>query len=436
MTRLALGLAAVLTGLCAGAAAHAQSRDTIRIVGSSTVFPFSTAVAEQFGAKTEFPTPVVESTGTGGGMKLFCDGLGLEHPDVTNASRRIKPSEFERCLARGVTEIVEIKIGYDGIVFANAEEAPDFALTKEQIYLALARQVPMAGDDCTLIDNPYEAWSDIDPSLPPFPIEVFGPPTTSGTRDAFLEIAMEGGAERLPCLAQLAALTPEAGETAAAYLARVQEAAPSFTRDDVTAGDALVAGADLFRRIAHTLRDDGAWIDAGENDNAIVNTLVKTPTAMGVFGFSFLDQNEDRLKGAVVDGSAPTFASIEAGDYTVSRSMYFYIKRAHVDVVPGLVEYAQEFTSDAAWGTFGYLGEKGLIPLSGEEQAFYAAVARDLQLLSRDAAGAFQILAPAERAGSRAAAATQADASPPDGSAPDGAAPDDTAPDAPSQEAP
>ncbi len=408
MTRLARGLTAVLAGLCVSAAAHAQTRDTIRIVGSSTVFPFSTAVAEQFGAKTDFPTPIVESTGTGGGMKLFCEGLGLEHPDVTNASRRIKASEFERCLARGVTDIVEIKIGYDGIVFANAEEAPDFALTKEQVYLALARRVPAAGDDCALIDNPHAAWADMDPSLPPFPIEVFGPPTTSGTRDAFLEIAMEGGAERLPCLAQLKALSPEEGETAEAYVARVQAVVPTFTREDVTAGDALVTGKDLFRRVAHTLRDDGAWIDAGENDNAIVNTLVKTPTAMGVFGFSFLDQNEDRLKGAVVDGFSPSFSTIEAGDYTVSRSMYFYIKRAHVDVVPGLSEYAEEFTSDSAWGMFGYLGEKGLIPLSDDEQVFYARVAQDLRLLSRDDTGAFRILALGEEAADRAASAVTA----------------------------
>ncbi|MEM7546292.1 MAG: substrate-binding domain-containing protein [Pseudomonadota bacterium] len=296
--------AAVLIGATIAAAGAAQARDQIRIVGSSTVFPFSTAVAETFGKTTDFATPVVESTGSGGGLKLFCAGVGVDHPDMANSSRRIKASEIELCAGNGV-DAVEAKVGYDGIVVANARSAPDFALTREQIVIALAEQGPKPA-----------LWSDIDPSLPAIKIEVLGPPPSSGTRDAFEELVMEEGCE--------------------------------------------AAGIECE---GISIRADGAFIEAGENDNLIVSKLEANPNALGVFGYSFLDQNGDKLKGATVDGVEPTFENIASGDYPVSRSLYFYIKKAHVDVIPGMMEYVSEFMSDDATGEEGYLVDKGLIPL-------------------------------------------------------------------------
>jgi len=314
--------AAALTG-----AAPAQAREQIRIVGSSTVFPFSTAVAEHFGKGSNFKTPVVESTGTGGGMKLFCAGVGDAHPDITNASRRIKKSEFETCAKNGVG-ITEVKIGFDGIVLANAKSAPRLALSLRQIFLALAKQVP--GPDGTLIANPYTTWNQIDPALPASKIEVLGPPPTSGTRDAFVELAMEGGAKSFE---SLKALDPKA-----------------------------------FSAVAQTLREDGAYIEAGENDNLIVQKLEANPKALGIFGFSFLEQNADKLQGAVVDGTEPTFENIAAGTYGVSRSLYVYVKQQHIEAVPGIKEFIAEFTSEGAWGDDGYLADKGLVPLPPAER--------------------------------------------------------------------
>ncbi|MBV1867193.1 MAG: PstS family phosphate ABC transporter substrate-binding protein [Marinosulfonomonas sp.] len=300
----ASGLA--LVALCA---TPGVARDQIRIVGSSTVFPFSTAVAEQFGKSTDFSTPVVESTGSGGGLKLFCAGVGTEHPDITNASRRMKAKEFKLCNDNGVSEITEAVIGYDGIVVANANSGPMFSLTREQLVVALAENGP----------KPM-MWNDVDPSLPAIKIEVLGPPPSSGTRDAFEELVMEKGCK----------------------------------------------STELVECDGVTIRQDGAYVEAGENDNLIVSKLEANPNALGIFGFSFLDQNSDAIKGAVVDGIEPTFENIAAGDYPVSRSLYFYIKAAHVGVVPGIQEYANEFMSDAAAGEEGYLVDKGLIPLQAE----------------------------------------------------------------------
>ncbi|MEL7028592.1 MAG: substrate-binding domain-containing protein, partial [Pseudomonadota bacterium] len=291
ITRLwSLGAICLLLAGCA----DTGGRDVIRIVGSSTVFPFTTTVAEHFGAMTPYPTPVVESTGSGGGLKLFCAGVGETTPDIANASRRIKKSEFELCQGNGVTDVLEFKIGYDGIVIANAKSAPPIALTKEQLFYALAKDIPTSDDDCTLRANPYVNWREIDPSLPDQQIEVFGPPPTSGTRDAFVEIGMTGGARAVPCLAEL----EETDE-------------------------------DAFETIARTLREDGLWIDAGENDNSIIQTIIQTPSVVGVFGFSFLDQNADQIKAASVGGVEPTLANIAAGRYGISRSLYFYAKRQH-----------------------------------------------------------------------------------------------------------
>ena len=309
----------------------AQARDWIRIVGSSTVFPFSTTVAEQFSYRTNFASPIVEPTGTGGGLKLFCDGVGESYPDVTNASRRIKVSEYDLCQQNGVTDVIEMEIGYDGIVLANSKEAPDFEILGKHLFAAVAAEVPTSDDDCTMIENPYRRWSDIDPTLPPLRIEVFGPPPTSGTRDAFVELGLEGGARQYSCLAELEA-----------------------------------QDGDAFTAIAHKVREDGLWIDSGENDNSIVQTLRQTPTALGVFGFSFLDQNADSLKGAVIDDVAPIYENIASGDYPISRSMFVYVKKQHVGVVQGVQEYAQEFVSEEAFGDFGYLAEKGLIALPAE----------------------------------------------------------------------
>jgi len=321
----------------------ALAGDTIRIVGSSTVFPFSSTVAEQFGRRTAFKTPVVESTGSGGGLKLFCAGDGLDTPDITNASRRIKQSEVALCASHGVSEIVEVQIGYDGIVLANSKKTKPLEVTTEQIFRALAKQVPIDGK---LVDNPYSKWSDIDPSLPGTKIEVMGPPPTSGTRDAFVELAMEGGAKQVPMLAKL-----------------------------------KKSDKQRFKQIAHTLREDGAYIEAGENDNLIVQKLGANPNALGIFGFSFLDQNADRVQGSAVDGVQPTFEAIASGEYAVSRSLYFYLKKSHIGKVPGLQEYVAEFTSDRASGEDGYLADKGLIPLPDAQRMAVRKAAASLATL-------------------------------------------------------
>jgi len=328
---------AAATILAASYASPAQARDQIRIVGSSTVFPFSTAVAEQFGKTSKFKTPVVESTGSGGGLKLFCESVGMESPDITNASRRIKESEFATCTGNGIT-ISEVKIGFDGIVLANSKKAPRFNLTKAQSFKALAAKVPVDGK---LVDNPYKRWNQIDPSLPDEPIEVLGPPPTSGTRDAFVELAMEGGCEEIP----------------------------------------EAEGLGLTGKACHTIREDGAFVEAGENDNLIVQKLEANPHALGIFGFSFLDQNGDKIQGSTVEGVAPTFENIASGKYGISRSLYFYVKKEHIGQVPGMEEYIAEFTSERAYGPEGYLVDKGLIPLPDADRATMSTQAKQLAAL-------------------------------------------------------
>lgn len=321
-------VAALLLGATAFAA---EARDQIRIVGSSTVFPFTTAVAEQFGNTSGFKTPIVESTGTGGGLKLFCAGVGVDHPDITNASRRIKESEVKTCAEAGITEITEIKIGYDGIVLANAKSAPHFAVTLRQVYMALGKEVPVGGE---IVANPYTMWNEIDPSLPAQTIEVLGPPPTSGTRDAFNELAMEGGCKGIPEL------------------------------------DALKETDEKrHKSVCQTVRGDGAYVEAGENDNLIVQKLEANRNALGVFGYSFLEQNLDKLQGSIVAGVEPTYEAIAVGDYPVSRSLYIYVKNAHAGIVPGIKEFVAEYVSDKAMGEDGYLAEKGLITLPAEELA-------------------------------------------------------------------
>ncbi len=322
------------------------ARDYISIVGSSTVYPFATVVAEQFGKTTNFKTPKIESTGSGGGFKLFCAGVGVSHPDITNASRAIKSSEVEKCAANGVTEIVEVKIGYDGIVIANSKAAKQLDLSEKDIFMALAKQVPDPKNPANLIDNPYNTWKDVNPALPATAIEVLGPPPTSGTRDAFVELAMESGAKKFDTLKAL-------------------------RKSDKKA----------FKKVAHTLREDGAYIEAGENDNLIVQKLQSNQAALGIFGFSFLDQNTDVIQGSKISGKAPTFEAIGDGSYPVSRPLYFYVKKAHIDVIPGMKAYLAEFSSDKAWGPEGYLADKGLIPMPDDERSQYASSVKALSTM-------------------------------------------------------
>jgi phosphate transport system substrate-binding protein len=338
---------AVLTAvILTGAAWAAAGRDQINIVGSSTVFPFSTVVAEKFGKAGKFKTPKVESTGTGGGMKLFCQGVGVEHPDVTNASRRMKSSEFETCQKNGVTDILEVLIGYDGIVFANSRATKPVELSLKDVYLALAKEVPNPDGSQTFVANPYKTWDQVNPKLPKTKIEVMGPPPTSGTRDSFNELAMEGGCAKIEWVKALKK-TDEKG----------------------------------YEKKCRTIREDGMYIEAGENDNLIVQKLGANPNALGVFGYSFLDQNLDKVQGSIVDGSEPTVDNIAEGKYPVSRAIYFYAKKAHIGKIPGIKEYVEEFTSKKSMGMDGYLAEKGLIPLTEDEFNRVAADVKGLKSL-------------------------------------------------------
>ncbi len=316
-----------------GSAVQAQvARDTISVVGSSTVYPFTTTVAEQFGRQGRFKTPKVESTGTGGGIKLFCNGVGVQHPDVANASRRMNASELDSCRKNGVTEVIEIKIGFDGLTVAENKRGPSFGLTRREVYLALARQVPDPANPTALIANPYRTWKDLNPKLPAIRIEVLGPPPTSGTRDSLHELYMEAGCRSYAWIDQLR---------------KVDEK--------------------RFKRICHTLREDGAYIEAGENDNLIVQKLEANPNALGIFGFSFLEENLDKLRGLKIDGVEPTFESIAEGRFPAARPLYVYVKKAHLGVIPGLKEFMEEYVSDRAIGEDGYLTDRGLVALPKTE---------------------------------------------------------------------
>lgn len=343
------------------------ARDRLQIVGSSTLFPFATSVAETFGKTTPFKTPIVEATGSGGGMKLFCSGVGYNTPDIANASRRIKTRELEKCNENGVTP-VEVKVGFDGIVLANSINGTQLHLTLAHIYLALAKYVPGPGGE--LIPNPNKKWSHIDLSLPSVKIEVLGPPPTSGTRDAFEELAMGGGAISFPLLKELKSL--KIGDP------RILQIASVLSID----APASSSGKHLFKRLAYEVREDGAYIEAGENDNLIIQKLKNNSNAMGIFGFSFLDQNSDKVQGAAIEGVAPEFDEIAAGNYRISRSLYFYIKKEHVGVLPGIEEYLLEFTKEGTWGDEGYLSEKGLIPLPKTEREKFLSDLRSMTPLS------------------------------------------------------
>ncbi|MDO1559426.1 substrate-binding domain-containing protein [Brevundimonas sp. 2R-24] len=346
----ALAAAAALLAACgdggAGGAGQSGARG-VWAVGSSTVFPFTTRVAETFARKSGGQPGRVESLGTGGGFQAFCAGVGANTPDVANASRPMKASEFDLCQQNGVTDIVEIKVGYDGIVIADALGGAVYDFQLQDLVLALAAQTPSGSG---FQPNPYTNWSQIRPGLADVRIQVYGPPPTSGTRDAFVELGLTPGARAIPAYAAV----------------REQD-------------------EDRFEALAHTLREDGAWIDAGENDNAMVQTLTRTPGALGVFGYSFLENNRDQVQAARIAGIAPSVETIADGSYPLARSLYIYVKKAHVGVTPGLAEFVQEYMSDASAGRGGYLQERGLIPLPANELAAQRAIAQGLTPMQRPA---------------------------------------------------
>ena len=303
---------------------NAQARDQIKIVGSSTVYPYATVVAENFGKTGKFKTPVIESTGTGGGMKLFCAGVGVNHPDITNASRAIKSKEIDLCVKNGVTEIIEIIVGNDGISFAQSANSPDSNFTKEQLWRALANEVDVDGK---LVANPYKQWSDIDPSLPSKKIEILIAPPTSGTRDAWNSLVMGKG-----CSKEAKALFGD-------------KASSECTK----------------------MREDGYAVEAGENDTLIIQKLVSNPDAYGFFGYSYLVGNKDKVKAAAIEGVKPSLEGIQDYSYPIARPLFFYVKKAHIGVVPGISEFLKDFTSKKAMGERGYLAEIGLVPLAKEK---------------------------------------------------------------------
>ncbi|HUG63081.1 MAG TPA: substrate-binding domain-containing protein [Methylomirabilota bacterium] len=316
-----------LAAVAASFGTAAEARDQVRVVGSSTVFPYSQAVAEQFANVSGMPAPVVESTGTGGGFKVFCGGVGVDHADLTGASRAMKKSEYEACTAAGVTSITEILLGFDGLSIAQSNAGPELALTKAQVFQALAAKVEVDGQ---VVDNPYTKWSDIDASLPDVAITAFGPPPTSGTRDAFVELVMHEGCVAFPAIQAL---------------------------DD-----------DAKKETCERMRQDGPFIEAGENDNLIVQRLEADKNAVGIFGYSFLYENGDKLRGVAIDGVTPSTETIADASYAVSRPLFVYAKNAHRGVIPGFEEFLVEFTSEDAIGDGGYLSERGLIPLSPEKR--------------------------------------------------------------------
>ena len=308
----------------------------IKIVGSSTVFPYTQAVAEEF-ARAGGKAPTVESTGTGGGMKIFCAGIGEAHPDITGASRAMKSSEKKLCDKNGVTDVTEVLLGYDGLSIANSRKGKKFSVSKPQIYLALAAKVPVDGK---LVDNPYKKWSDIDKSLPDQAITAYGPPPTSGTRDAFVELVFHHVCKR--------------GKL------------PFWANARKTAGDKKVFKK-MYKADCTAMRTDGPFIEAGENDNLIVQRLEADPKAVGIFGYSFLFENQDKLQAVQIGGVEPSMETIASGEYGISRPLFIYIKNAHRKVIDGMPAFIDEYVSDKAMGDDGYLSERGLVVLPADK---------------------------------------------------------------------
>jgi len=329
----------------------ANARDQIRIVGSSTVYPFSSAVAEELGATTNFKTPVVESTGSGGGMKLFCAGMGMETPDFTNASRRMKTKEFDLCVKNGVTDITEAVIGFDGIAFAQAKSNGAFKVSKKQLLLAVAAEVP-SKDGKSLVKNPYKRWNQIDASLPNREIIIYGPPKSSGTRDAFEDMIMKGQTKKMAVYTNLYKKDKKKYKAYKKY---------------------------------HKVRTDGVYVPSGENDNLIVQKLTKNKSSFGIFGYSFLAENSDKISGAKINGVLPTPDNISNGSYPISRSLFFYIKNGHSKSVKSMDKYVSMFLNDEMIGSDGILGEIGLIALpDSERQGIQNKVSNRTKLTLKD----------------------------------------------------
>ena len=325
----------------------ADARDQISIVGSSTVYPFATVVAEHFGQTSSFKTPKIEATGSGGGLKLFCAGLGSQTPDITNASRRIKQSEVDSCHENGVDQIIEVKTGYDGIVLANSKKSDVMKIGLKDIFLALVKDIPNPDGSESFVANPYKMWSDVNANLPKTEIIVLGPPPTSGTRDAFVELAMEGGCKQYDWIAAM-----------------------------------KKADKNAYKARCHGIREDGAYVETGENDNLIVQKLNVNPDSFGIFGFSFLEQNMDIVQGAMIGDVSPVFDTISDGSYPISRALYFYVKKQHVGIIPGIAEYAKAFVSPEATGQEGYLIDRGLIPMNEKEHQAVMDQVQNMEILS------------------------------------------------------
>ncbi len=320
-----------------GSGGSSGSRDFVRAVGSSTVYPFATAVAEATAKAAGIKSPVIESTGTGAGMKLFCAGLGAQHPDIENASRRMKKSEYEECAKNGVKDIIEIQVGLDGIAFAEGTNGPNMKLTPLDVYKALAAN-PFGKP------NTAKTWADVNPSLPAEPILVYGPPSTSGTRDALAELILTKGCETDPAMKAL-----------------------------------KEKDKDAHKKICTGVREDGAYVDAGENDNLIVQKISDNPKAIGVFGFSYLEENTTRLKGIPMAGVMPTYQSIVDFSYPGARPLYIYVKQGHLNAIKGLKDYVGQWA--AAWGPDGYLKAKGMVIAPDDVRAKNAEVAAKFTLM-------------------------------------------------------
>ncbi len=349
LNKIILTSSIAITTIFGGQVANARTH--IEMVGSSTVFPFATVVAETFGKKTGLVTPKIESTGSGGGMKLFCAGDGINTPDITGSSRRIKIKEYQKCQKNGVTNITEVLLGFDGIAIANAKNGPDFHLTLRDLYLALAAQVPAGAtgrkeNKEELITNPFTHWNQVNFKLPNVKIRVIGPPPTSGTRDALQELALEGGCKTYKFIQEL-------------------------KKQDKK----------RMQKLCRTVREDGYFIEAGENDNLIISKLVNDKNTLGIFGFSFLDQNTDKVKGSLIGGSNITFENIASGKYPISRPLYFYVKNSHRIKVKGMNDFIAEFVKEDTFGEEGYLVDKGLIPSSmAKREQFRKAALQAIKL--------------------------------------------------------
>ncbi len=335
----------VAFAVSASLAGAANARDQLSLAGSSTVLPFATIIAEEMGKNPQFKTPVVESGGSSVGKKGVCDGIGTEYIDIGNASSRMKTSELEYCDSNGV-DLTEIKVGYDGIAVANSLEGQTLTISKADLGMALTAEIPQ--EDGTWIPNPFKKWSDINAEYPDLEIRVYGPPTTSGTRASFAEMVNQ----------------------------------KAYCGKDELAKKASAARDDKKGKKCRAMRTDGAYIEAGEQDNLIVQKLQEDPTSYGIFGFSYLDQNRDTLQSAIIDGGGATFEAIASGDYAISRALYFYVKHAHIGVVPGIAEYMEEWTKH--WGEDGILADAGMVPMPDEEQANFEKAMTDLPKLTAD----------------------------------------------------